>query len=482
MPENSLKNKAIVGMMWTALQRGGALFIGFVGNIVLARLLSPDDYGCIGLLLVFTSIADILIDGGLGSALIQKKEIKNVDCSTIFVSNLFVSIFLFGVLFFSASSISEYFGIPILKPVLQIESAAIILRALYIIPVSLANRRLNFKRITIINLLANATSVTAAIIVASQGGGVWSLVVKNMLLQGMLCCLYWVSEKWTISFKFNVASFRSLFKFGSFIALSNLAESIFANVESFIMGRYYKPTTLGYYSQAKSLGQVPIYSISMVTSQVLFPTLSKLQGQRENLVCGMRKSLISITYVAFPVITLLCILAKPIIILLYTEKWLQAVPFLQMVCVAGLINAVIHSNFSVLKAVGKSNLFLLSQVVINSLKLVLLFLGMRYGVMGMLGGHAIGSYIGCGILAYLNGRLIRYGLKEQIRDLYPAFFLSLVIGIVLYFIMGLLKLNNMLIVLLVSILYGICYLILSWFLELKGFIIYREIIKKKKML
>ena len=479
MPEKSLQNKAIVGMMWTALQRGGALLIGFVGNIVLARLLSPEDYGCIGLLLVFTSIADILIDGGLGSALIQKRELKDIDCSTIFVSNLLVSVFLFVVLFLCASSISAYFDMPILKPVLQIESLAIILRALYIIPVSLANRRLNFKRITIINLLATAASVVAAIIVASKGGCVWSLVVKNMLLQGMLCCLYWLSEKWTISFKFDFVSFRSLFKFGSFIALSNLAESVFANIESFIMGRYYKPVTLGYYSQAKSLGQVPIYSISMVVNQVLFPALSKLQDQKEDLVRGMKKSLISITYVAFPVITLLCVLAKPVIVFLYTEKWLQAVPFLQMVCIAGLINSVIHSNFSLLKAVGRSNIFLYSQVIINSLKLLLLFLGMRYGVMGMLGGNVIGTYIGCGLLAYFSGRLIGYGLKEQVRDLLPAFLLALIIGVGLYFAMNLLHTDSLLTILIVAMVYGSCYLLFSWMLNLKGFVIYKEIVKKK---
>ena len=479
MPEKSLQNKAIVGMMWTALQRGGTLFIGFVGNIVLARLLSPEDYGCIGLLVVFTSIADILIDGGLGSALIQKKEIRDIDCSTIFVSNLIVSVFLFVVLFLCASSISAYFDMPILKSVLQIESIAIILRALYIIPVSLASRRLNFKRIAIINLLATVASVVAAIIVASKGGGVWSLVVKNMLLQGMLCCLYWLSEKWTISFKFDIASFRSLFKFGSFIALSNLAESVFSNIESFIIGRYYKPATLGYYSQAKSLGQVPIYSISMVVNQVLFPALSKFQDQKEYLVRGMRKSLISITYVAFPVITLLCILGKPVIVLLYTEKWLQAVPFLQMVCIAGLINSVIHSNFSLLKSVGRSNMFLYSQVIINSLKLLLLFFGMRYGVMGMLTGHVMGTYIGCAFLTYLSGKLIGYGLKEQVRDLFPAFLLALIIGAGLYFMMNLLNTDILLTILIVTVVYGSCYLLFSWMLNLKGFVIYKEIVRKK---
>ena len=443
------------------------------------RLLSPDDYGCIGLLLIFTSIADILIDGGLGSALIQKKEIKDLDCSTIFVTNLFVSIFLFGILFLCAPSISVYFGIPVLESVLQIESVAIILRALYIIPVSLANRRLNFRRITIINLLANAISVIAAIVVASKGGGVWSLVVKNMLLQGILCCLYWLSEKWTVSFKFDFTSFRSLFKFGSFITLSNLAENIFANIESFVIGRYYKPATLGYYSQAKSLGQVPIYSISMVVNQVLFPTLSKLQDQKESLVRGMKKSLISITYVAFPVITLLGVLAKPVIVLLYTEKWLQAVPFLQMVCIAGLINSVIHSNFSLLKAVGRANLFLFSQIIINSLKLFLLFFGMRYGVLGMLGGNVIGTYIGCGVLAYFSGRLVGYGLKEQVRDLFPAFLLALIIGVGLYFVMNLLNTDSLLTILIISVVYGSCYLLFSWVLRLKGFAIYKEIIREK---
>lgn len=476
----SLQGKAIGGIVWAAFQRGGSLVIGFVGNIVLARLLSPEDYGCIGLLLIFTSIADILIDGGLGSALIQKKEIKVIDCSTIFVSNLIISIFLFSLLFLLSPLISDYFHIPILKDILRVESVAIILRALYIIPLSLANRNLEFKKIAIITIGANSVSVLISILLAYIGFGVWSLVAKNVILQCSLCVLFWLFEKWKISLDFSFSSFKSLFKYGFFVAFSNLIENIFANVESFIIGRRYKPTTLGYYSQAKSLGQVPIYSISMVVNQVLFPTLSKLQDQKDGFVKGIRKSIVAITFVAFPIIILFGVLSEQIIVFLYSDRWIASVPFLQIVCVTGLINSVLHSNFSVLKALGSSKMFLISQVILSSLKIIFLLFGMRYGVIAMLCGHALGTYIGCGILMHLSGRFTHYGLKEQLKDICPALLLALTVGLLSYTLIGILNLSNILIILVVSLIYMMLYLMFSRLFNLKGFTIYKNIIFSKQ--
>ena len=479
MQEQSLKYKMITGIVWTAFQKGGALIIGFIGNIILARLLSPDDYGCIGLLLIFTSIADILIDGGLGVALIQKKEIKDIYCSTVFTTNLFISIGLFCLLFLLAPNISRYFDIPILRPMLRIECIVIMLQALYIIPSALLNRALSFKKLAIITISSNIISVVFAVICAYGGLGVWSLVIKNIVLQCSLCLLYWFNGNWKMNFKFSFKSFKVLFKYGSLVGLSNLVESIFANVESFVIGRCYTAKTLGYYSQAKSLGQIPIYSISMVVNQVLFPVLSKLQDQNSALVHSTRKSLIAITYIAFPLITLLCILSKPVIILLYSEKWAPAIPFLQLVCIAGLINSVIHTNFSVLKSVGCGNLFLFSQVVINFIKLLLMIIGIKFGVMGVLGGHVVGNYIGSGILSFLSGRTIGYGLKKQMLDLFPSFFLSIFLGLVLYLIMSQLAIGHILTILVVSIVFGMTYLVFSGIFAFEGFKIYKEIIKTR---
>lgn len=479
MTTNSLQNKAINGIVWTALQRGGSLVIGFVGNIILARLLAPEDYGCIGILVIFTSLCDILIDGGLGSALIQKKKIQNIDCSTIFVSNLVISASLFILLFIFAPYISEYFHLPILKDVIRIESVTIIIRALYIIPASLASRDLKFKNNSIIAIVSSFISVSISVILAYCGLGVWSLVAKNIILQFSTCILYWTFIKWRISFKFSISSFKSLFKYGVFVALSNLSENLFANIESFIIGRKYSPTTLGFYSQAKSLGQVPIYSISMITSQVLFPTLSKLQDQKENLVRGLRKSIISITYIAFPIIILLCVLSKQVITLLYSEKWLASVPFLQIICITGLVNSLIHSNYSVLKALGSSKLFLFSQIANSSLKLLFLILGMRYGLMGLLCGHAVGSYLGCGVIMHISGRLTGYGLKKQIKDVLPALVLTFLLGILSYYIINVLTLRNILLILVITLIFTVLYILFSKIFHLYGLKVYEGIIMSK---
>ena len=476
----SLKEKTITGVIWTTFQRGGALLIGFIGNIILARLLTPDDYGCIGLLLIFTSIADVLIDGGLGSALVEKKELNIIDCSTVFTANLVFSIILFGILFICSPWISRYFGIPILEDVLRIESISIVLRASYIIPASLLNRNLKFKDITIITIVSHVLSIVLAIISACYGMGVWSLVVKNISLQLFLCVLYHFSARWTFSIAFSWSIFKSLFSFGGKIALSNIVECIFSNIESFVIGRRFSAKILGYYSQAKSLGQLPIYSMSMVANQVLFPVLSKLQEEDRAFVNGTRKSMISITYIAFPLITILCILSKPAIILLYSEKWEAAIPFLQMVCIAGFVNSVIHTNFSILKAKGKSNLLLFYQVVINMLKLLLILIGMNFGIMGILAGNIIGNYLGCIVLAYLSGKVVGYGLKQQIEDLYPSFLLSVVLGCLVFFIfVPIISMNAVLTIFVVFFIYSVAYILLSWILNFEGFRVYKEIIKNE---
>ena len=178
-------------------------------------------------------------------------------------------------------------------------------------------------------------------------------------------------------------------------------------------------------------------------------------------------------------ITLLCILSKPIIILLYSKKWELAIPFLQLVCISGLVNSVIHTNFSVLKSVGCSDLFLISQVIINSLKLLLMFIGMRYGVIGVISGHVIGNYIGCGILSFLCGKAIGYGLRKQICDLFPSLFLSIFIGAVLYFVMNKFLISNILIIFITCLIYGFLYFLFSGVLGFDGFRIYKEIIIKK---
>lgn len=471
----SLKASTINGIIWTTFQRGGTLFIGFVGNLFLARLLSPSDYGCIGLILIFTSIADVLIEGGFGSVIIQKKNLDKNDCSTVFVSNIVISLFLFITLFCSAPFIGDFFNNNILKSVLRIESITIILRSLYLVQASLIQKKLDFKKISILVASSQLVSVVFSVFAAYAGFGVWSLVVKDLTLQFMLCVLYWKYSAWNFSLRFNFELFKNMFGFGSKITLSNLLQSAFTNVESFILGHKFSPSTLGFYSQANSLGQVPIYSISMIANAVFFPVFSKIT-EEQKLIDSFSRSLISITYIAFPVIILLAVLSEHVISLLYTSRWLPSAPFLMIICLTGLINSVVHTNFTLLKSLRKGGVYLKSNFLINGIKLCVIIIGLKWGLWGVLFGHLIGTYIGCGILCYFTGRVIDYGLIKQLKILLPHFLLAVTVGFFMYCFIQLLEWQLFYLILVAGIAYVCVYIFLSFVFRVPGFLIYKEIV------
>lgn len=362
---------------------------------------------------------------------------------------------------------------------MKVESISIILRALYLVHLSLMNRNLMFKQIAITIISANITSAVFAIIFAYLGYGVWSLVIKNVLLHLMLCIFFWKIGVWKIHFQFNYISFKQLFDFGGLIALSSFIEMFFSNIQSIIIGRKFKTEELGYYTQAKSLGQIPIYSISMMLNQVLFPTLSKLQDNDDGIAKGMRKSLIAITYLAFPVIMLLCILAEPLISLCYSDKWLPATPYLQLVCISGMTNAIIHSNYSLIKSRGKSKSFLFIITVVNILIFIFTILGIKYGVLGMLMSHALGCYIATAIIMSVAGKDIKYGFFKQTKDVIKPFVLSVLIGGGVRFFLQYIKLSNVFTIFIGGSVFVCLYIMLSMLFKLEGFNIYKQIVFRK---
>ena len=275
-------------------------------------------------------------------------------------------------------------------------------------------------------------------------------------------------------------SFKQLFNFGGLIALSSFIEMFFSNIQSIIIGKKFKTEELGYYTQAKSLGQIPIYSISMMLNQVLFPTLSKLQDNDDGIAKGMRKSLIAITYLAFPIIMLVCILAEPLISLFYSDKWLPATPYLQLVCISGMTNVIIHSNYSLIKSRGKSRSYLFIITIVNILIFTFTILGIKYGVLGMLVCHTLGCYIATAIVMSVAGKDIKYGFFKQTKDIIKPFVVSVIIGGGVYFLLQNIKLNNIFTILIGGGIFVCLYIALSMFFKLEGFDIYKQIFFRKK--
>ena len=461
---------------WSAVHRFGGLFIGFVSNIVLARLLSPNDYGVVGLIMVFVALADVLVDGGLGNALIQKKEISRDDVSTVFTSNLVISIFLFLVIFLSAPSIAAYVDVVNFAVYLRVESIMILLRALFVVYPSMLTREMNFRKLAGISMCVNTLSAVVAISMACAGCGIWSLIVRNLCLDLFSLISYYIFCRLDFRLYINKGSFQNLFGFGFFIAIANLLESLYSNFLSFILGKKFSVEELGYYNQASSLERVPVSSITTILNQVFFPFLSKEQDEPDKMRFYMERSIKAMSFCIYPLMVYLICFAQPIIILFYSEKWLPSVPFFQILCILGFTGFLYELNRSVLKAVGESRMLFHSQVLICCLGIVLIFCSIPYGIKAVVLSVVVNSVLGLLIVIAITGKQIDFGLCKQCKALALNFLLAALTGWITYLLMARLSWSNILIIVVSAIIYSGIYLLLHYMIKSSSFLIVESVL------
>lgn len=447
----------ITATIWTSIQRFGGLAIGFISNIVLARLLCPEDFGIVGLIMVFIGIADVLIDGGLGNALIQKKELSQDDISTVFTTNLLISLLLFGVIYISAPYISSYVEIEGFSLYLRIEAIMILLRAFIIVHYSLMNRQMDFKKLAKIGIGVNFSSTLLAISMAFFGCGVWSLIARNLSLDLFSLIVYYSVFKVKLNLFISKKSFSQLFNYGIFIAIANLVESLNSNILSFVLGKKFSVKDLGYYNQAYALEQIPVYSITGILNQVFFPYLSKEQDNKEKMRADVERSIQCMSFLIYPLMTFLIIFAKPIIVLIYSEKWLPAVPFFQILCTIGFTNFVYHLNRSVMKAIGRSKLLFNTQIAVCFIGLLLILLAIPYGIYVVVISVALNSIVGMLIVAYYGGSGIDLNMFRQLRAVSLNLILSLSVGVIVYWIFSFLSLHVLFLLPLAFFVYSTLY-------------------------
>lgn len=366
--------------IWSAFQRFGMLVISFVSNIILARLLMPEDYGLVALITVFVGFADVLVDGGLGNALIQKKDIKEIDIKTVYTLNLLMSIILYGILFFSAPSISRYCELPQLTICLRVLAINIIIKGLYVVHFSLISRDLDFKRLSVITVFGQGISTLIAILMAYSGYGVWSLIIRTVL-QELILLIFYYCNKGFVSIGFGKDSFRQLFAFGVFVAISSIIGNLYNSVLSFIIGKRYSVRELGYYNQAYGLQQVPVFSMSCVVNQVFFPFFSTMQDDIASIRRQYFRSINIVTFFIYPILAYLVFFGHQIVVFLYTEKWLNSALLFQILCLSGFFNVLMQISNSTIKALGRSREYFYINVIsiVCGLAITFLFINYRIG-------------------------------------------------------------------------------------------------------
>lgn len=430
MGEN-LKTKATIGVFWSALEKYSSLFIQFVSSIVLARLLTPYDYGCIGLLSIFLLLSQAFLEGGFDTALIQKKEPTQEDYSTVFWWNLVMSLVLYSLLFFSAPVIAGFYDIPLLSKVLRIQGLVLFLYALNTIQRTRLYKNFDFKLLSIITILSSIISLCVTIYLAYRGYGVWSLVVQYLLIAAIPTVVFWLFMKWRPAWVFSKQSFKELFSFGFYMFMSKLINTFCSKINSLLIGRLYSPTTLGYFSKAMSTENMASNTISSVMAQVTYPLYAQVQDDKQVLANMVRRFSMTIAFITFPMMVILMLDAKPIFVLLYSEKWLPCVPYFQILCLVGLSECLQAVNAQTIAAIGKSRLMFHWTLVKRTIGLTFMVGGLYiFGMKGLLLGCVIFNWFCYAVNIGLVSKYIGYNWSKQLLDLFPIFIVSFLGGVV----------------------------------------------------
>lgn len=425
MREKNLKQKAAAGMVWTALSKYSTTGITFVAGIILARLLTPHDYGCVGLLAIFMSLASTFIGAGFATALIQKKNPTQTDYSTIFFWNMGMAVVMYVILFFSAPTISAFYGIPLLCPVLRVQALVLIINGFNLVQRNQLRKKLKFKILSKVSIITSFLSLMVTIIMAYNGFGVWSLVTQNLLSAAIPALVFWFYVGWRPLLVFSWKSFRELFSFGAYILLSNIVNTFGKELQGLLIGKMFNASTLGYYSKASGAEQMASYSISGVITSVSFPLYAEAQDDKVVLGNIIRRLTMTISYLTFPFMLLLMSLGKPIFVLLYSERWLPSVIYFQVLCLVGISSCLQAINTQSIAAIGKSkemfSWILIKRVFGASLMIIGLVL---YGMKGFLVGVVLYNYFCYAVNIGLVSKYIGYKWYSQLKDLMPVTLVS----------------------------------------------------------
>ncbi|MBR5656478.1 MAG: lipopolysaccharide biosynthesis protein [Prevotella sp.] len=429
----NLKQKAASGMVWTALQKYSKMFIGFVSGIILARLLTPHDYGCIGMLSIFMVLAENFIDGGFGSALIQKKRPTQTDYSTVFFWNIAMSVVLYVILYISAPAIARFYKIPILCDVLRVQGLILFIYALNIIQRNQLRKKLNFKLLSIVSVSTAIISLIITIIMAYRGFGVWALVAQNLISGIIPSLVFWFYVKWRPTWTFSWHSFRELFGFGVYMFLTHLLNSFSSKIQGLLIGKFYNPATLGFYSKAAGTENLASHSISSVMTQVTYPLYAEVQDNKVALSNIIKRLTMTLAYITFPLMFILLLCAKPIFVLLYSDRWLQSVPYFQALCLAGLAGCLQSVNLQAISAIGKSRTMFIWTVFKRMVSLGAIIGGLVFwGMKGLLIGVIFNYWFSYAVNISLVSIHVGYNWKRQVMDLMPVAIISSLAALISY--------------------------------------------------
>lgn len=427
---DSLKKKTMSNLIWRFAERSGAQGVSFIVSIVLARFLAPEAYGTVALVTVFTTILQVFVDGGLGTALIQKKSADDLDFSTVFYFNFTMCIFLYFGLFFLAPIIAQFYKQLELIPLIRIISLTLIISGIKNIQQAFVSRKMLFKRFFYATICGTIFSAVLGIIMAYLGFGVWALVVQQLSNAAIDTLILWITVKWRPKWMFSFERLKSLFSYGWKLLLSSLLDTVYNNLRQLIIGKMYTPANLAFYNKGNQFPSLIVTNINTSIDSVLLPVMSDVQDDRERVKAMTRRAIKTSTFVMAPLMMGLAFVAPVLIELLLTEKWLPCIPFLRIFCITYMFYPIHTANLNAIKAMGRSDLYLKLEIAKKTIGMLLLVFTMWFGVMAMAYSLLVSSFFSQVINSWPNRKLLNYGYYEQIKDILPSLLISFVMGLI----------------------------------------------------
>lgn len=468
MEQKQEAGKIFNNLFWRFAERCGAQLVSFVVSVVLARILEPKVYGTIALVMVFTAILQVFVDGGLGNALIQKKDADDLDFSTVFYFNLVMCIVIYTLTFLSAPIISGFYNMPELTPIIRALSLTIVISGIKNVQLAYVSRNLIFKKFFFATLGGTIGAAVVGISMALTGFGVWALVAQNLFNLIVDTVILWITVKWRPKKMFSFRRLKGLFSYGWKLLMSNLLNTFYNEIQSLVIGKKYTTDNLAFYNKGQQLPNLIITNVNTSIDSVLLPVMSNEQDNFDRMKGMTRRAIKTSTYIIAPLMMGLCFVSEPLIRILLTEKWLPCVPFLRIFCITYMFYPIHTANLNAIKAMGRSDLFLKLEIFKKVFGLITLIIAMNYGVKVIAYSLLLVELFSQIVNTWPNKKLLKYRYIDQLKDVFPGILLAVFMGICVKCV-EILDLNDILTLFIQIPLGGMIYLLGSIVFKIDSF-------------
>lgn len=430
----SLQHKALIGTIWSFLERFSVQGIQFVVMIIMARQLTPDDYGLVSMLTIFIALSQTLVDCGFSNALIRKQDRSEIDNSTVFFFNIAVGIILYFILFFAAPLIALFYHQPILVPITRLISLSVIINSLVVVQKSILTIKIDFKSQTAASFCGVVISGIVGIYMAFNGYGVWAIVWQQLLNLSVNTLMLWILTKWHPILVYSWKSFKQLFGFGSKLAISGIIDTLYNNIYLIVIGKLFNASDLGYYTRASQFAQFPSSNFTGIIQRVTYPIFCSFQDDITRLRNIYRRSIRLSAFIIFPLMILLAAVAKPLILILLNEQWYFSIILLQILCFSMMWYPIHSLNLNLLQVQGRSDLFLKLEIIKKIIGISILCITIPIGLVAMCIGSIVSSILCLIVNTHYTGKLIQVGFLVQMKDILPTLLYSLSMGLLVFWI------------------------------------------------